>query len=202
MSIRNPSITYLITTVGEETLQQTLRSLYGQFGFGLDKVLLVFDGKMINHFTKFDDEVKMYGDSIEVAILDKNLGFWGHGIRNKYQHTCDTDYIHHMDSDDVYSPDVIKKVRQDLRENYGKLVIYKFRSDNNRVVWETPKLAFAQVGTPSGLIPNRKEIFGNWGYFYGGDFQFYQQVAENIGNENIVFKPDIIVKTKPHIYGY
>ena len=202
MSIRNPSITYLITSIGKPTLKDTLRSLHGQFASGLDKVHLYFDGPCTNDSSQFQEEIDMYGSDIQVVTLETNLGYWGHGIRNKYQTMCPTDYVHNMDDDDIYVNSCIPNVRNELRTSYGKVVICKFRTLGSRIIWSKPKLIFGEVGTPSGFIFNRPEVFGTWGLQYGGDFQFYEQIQDNIGKENLVFKDILVVKTRPEEYGY
>lgn len=200
MSIRNPSITYLITSIGKETLKDTLRSLHGQFAGGLDKVHLYFDGE--GDVSQFKEEIDLFGSDIQAVTLKDKLGYWGHGIRNEYQSACSTDYIHHMDDDDIYAEGCIPGIRNELRVNYGKVLIFKFRTLGGRVIWERPSLSFGQVGTPSGFIFNREDVFGRWGLQYGGDYEFYCGVQEKIGKENMVFKPNLVVKTRPKDYGY
>lgn len=200
MSIRNPSITYFIASTGRETLKDTLRSLHGQFGFGLDKIRLYFDGE--TNIDPFSEEFEMFGKDISVLASSDKLGYWGHGIRNKYQDWCSTDYIHHMDDDDIYSEGCIPTIRSELQSNYGKVLICKFRTLGGRVIWNKKDILFGEVGTPSGFIFNRHEIFGTWGYGYGGDFQFYKDVQDKIGKENLVFSETVVVKTRPAEYGY
>jgi len=202
MSIRNPSITYLIASTGRETLKDTLRSLHGQFAFGLDKVNLYFDGKCEKGLEFFKEELDMFGEDISYKVLDETLGYWGHGVRNKYQYECSTDYIHHMDDDDIYCEGCIPHVRSILKENYGKVIIFKFRTHGGRIVWSSKAIQSAEVGTPSGFIFNRPEIMGTWNFHYGGDYSFYEEVKEKIGMENLVFHELLIVKTRPKDYGY
>lgn len=202
MSIRNPSITYLITSIGRETLKDTLRSLHGQFGFGLDRIHLYFDGECQNNLDTFTEELSMFGKDIYWELLQNKLGHWGHGIRNRYQFECDTDYIHHMDDDDIYVPSSIPSIRNVLKQHYGKVIIAKFRADGGRIIWKKKDIIFGEVGTPSGFIFNREEIMGGWGLGYGGDFSFYKEVMDNIGKENLFFDGTVVVKTKPKVYGY
>src|ERR1051325_10344038 len=126
MSIRNPSITYIITSIGRETLKDTLRSLHGQFGFGVDKIRLYFDGQP--DISPFTEEFDLFGKGMDVIVIGKTLGYWGHGIRNEYQDWCSTDYIHHMDDDDIYVSGCIPTIRTKLQQNYGKVLICKFRT--------------------------------------------------------------------------
>lgn len=202
MSILTPSITYLIASTGRETLKDTLRSLHGQFMKGVDKIKIYFDGRCDKGADFFQEEWDLFGDDLHYEILPETLGYWGHGIRNKYQTACITDYIHHMDDDDIYCEGCIPRARGALVNHYGKILICKFRTLGNAVIWSRKNLAFGQIGTPSGFIFNRPEIMGTWGLGYGGDYNFYKEVQDKIGKENIVFYDLLIVKTRPTIYGY
>lgn len=201
MSIHNPSIGYLITSVGRDTLKDTLRSLYGQFAHGLDRIYLYFDGRCELGIDHFSEEFEMYGNDIQWKLLPENLGYWGHGIRNTYQTECETDYVHNMDDDDIYVEGTIPIARSAIQKAYGKVLICKFRNGGT-VIWRKQKISFGDIGTPSGFIPNRREVFGTWGYGYGGDYDFYTSLQERIGKENLVFNGTLIVKTRPRIYGY
>ena len=202
MSQESPSITYFIATTGRPSLENTVRSLYGQFGWGIDKIKIFVDGPQPKNLDFMGVVSEMYNDrdpgSLEIVHLDENLGFWGHGIRNKYQTTFATDYVHNMDDDDAYVDGHIPLIRNKLSQNFGKVLICKFKSSGNRVVWQNKIVKFGEIGTPSGLIPNRPEVFGEWGYEYGGDFKFYSEVQNHIGKENIVFTDLLIVNTRPH----
>jgi hypothetical protein len=204
MSQENPNITFFIATTGRKTLANTLRSLYGQFGHGLDVIEVFFDGP---NFTEvgpefFQPEQDLYGNDLKFHVLTENLGCYGHGVRNAYQGTFQSDYIHHMDDDDMYCPDVIPSVRSDMKTFYGKLLIYKFRAHGGGITGGTNNFTCGFVGTPAGLIPNRPEIFGRWVEAYGGDAEFYTQTRDKIGWNNVVYRDRKIVLTRPHVYGY
>jgi hypothetical protein len=131
MSAVDPNICFFIASIGQKSLKNTLRSLYGQFGYGKDKVYLYFDGRCDAGVKYFQEEYDLYGSDLIVTMLPGNLGHWGHGIRNKFLSQLPCDYIHNMDDDDAYYPDVIPSVKQDIINNYGKLLIYKFKNWNN-----------------------------------------------------------------------
>lgn len=201
-----PGITFFITTIGKSTLNNTIRSLYGQMSWGNDKIKVFFDGMCLSDksifYETFDLFNNTYKGSLEFIYEPKNLGFWGHGLRNKYMSSFDTDYIACGDDDDIWADSVLPKIRTDISNNPNKLLLYKFRSINKNVIWNTREIKHGNIGTPSGLIPNKPEIFGEWGYFHGGDAQFYEQTANKIGNRNIVWKDTIIYLVRPDIYGY
>ena len=202
MSQANPSITFLIATSGRKTLRDTVRSLYGQFNHGIDKIEVFFDGPPVevgpNYFYA---EEQLYNGDLTLHQLPDNLGYWGHAIRNKFQKTFKTDYVHHGDDDDQYAEAVMFRVRNDLRDNFGKLLLYKFRNSDG-IVWTRPEFYFGNLGTPSGMIPNNPDIMGEWGLYGGGDFQFYEETRDKIGIENIIWKDLIIYKIRPHVYGW
>lgn len=203
MSKENPSITFFIATLGRATLENTLRSLFGQFGFGNDKIKVFVDGIPQIDMSIFDPLLSLYNDisagSLEFILLPENLGYFGHAIRNMYQTTFSTDYIHHADDDDRYTENIIPSIRSDLRTNFGKLIIYKFRNTGGDIVGKTKQIAYGHVGTPSGLVPNNPNIMGEWGRFHGGDATFYETTANKIGKENIVFIDRIIYICRPHL---
>jgi hypothetical protein len=206
MSINNPSITYLITSIGRPFLDVMLRSIHGQFNWDVDKIKIYIDGPVTQDLSIFYETMDLYNNhvsgSCEMWNCNEHLGYWGHGIRNKYQSSCTTDYIFNCDDDDIVAENTMNQVRRDLKDNYGKLLVYKFRTIGGGIIWTDPVIRFGNVGTPSGLIPNRSEIFGEWGLFYGGDYQFYQQTADKIGRENVVFKDIVIYKVRPDVYGF
>lgn len=184
-------------------MTNTLRSLYGQFYHGIDKIEVFFDGP---DFTEvgpefFQPEKDLYGEDLVFHVLPENLGYWGHGIRNKYQGSFSSDYIHHGDDDDNYCEGVLPQIKHDLVVEFGKVLLYRFRNSDG-IRWSHRSIEHGNIGTPSGLIPNRPEIFGEWGNFHGGDSQFYSQLREKVGDGNIVWKDLIIYRIRPHVYGW
>lgn len=203
MNIVNPSITFFIATIGRKTMTNTLRSLYGQFNHGRDKIEVFFDGPNFREVGPeyFQPEKDLFGEDLTFHVLPENLGCFGHCIRNVYQGTFNTEYIHHCDDDDNYIENILPQVRNDIKENFGKLLIYKFMNSDG-IRWRTQDITHGNVGTPSGLIPNCPEIMGHWGEWAGGDAHFYETTRDKIGMYNIVFKDTVIYRIRPHVYGW
>lgn len=195
MSKECPSITYFLCTIGKRKMTNIVRSIYGQFIRGHDKIAVFFDGPNFAEVGPeyFQSEWDLYGEDISYTVLPQNLGFWGHGIRNLYQTTFSTDYIYNIDDDDQMIEGIIPSVRSDLATHYGKIIIYKIQARGG-LIWNSPTLAYGNVGTPSGFIYNNPKIMGHWGEWYGGDYEFYRSTAEKIGMENIIFDKKIIYK--------
>lgn len=202
MSIENPSITFFIATIGRRTLKNCIRSLYGQFNHGVDRIEVFFDGPNFYDADPayFKPEQDLYGEDLIMHVLPENLGYWGHAIRNAYQNTFHTDYIHNCDDDDYYPEAALLRVRSDIQQHYGKLLMYKFRNSDG-IQWHVKNIQHGNVGTPTGMIPNRPEIMGEWGYGNGGDYVFYLTTQDKIGKNNIVWIDHIIYKIRPHVYG-
>jgi hypothetical protein len=202
MSEINPSITFFIATIGKKTLTMVLRSLYGQFNHRVDKIEVFFDGPNFQEVGPeyFKSEQDLYGEDLRMTVLPQNLGCWGHSIRNTYQKTFSTDYIHHADDDDYYVEGALHSVREDLRNHFGKLILYQFRNSDG-IRWKDRTIEHGNLGTPNGMIPNRPEIMGTWGEWAGGDAHFYATTADKIGHGNIVWMPTVIYAIRPHVYG-
>lgn len=203
MGIENPSITFFIATTGRRTMSNTLRSLYGQFNRGVDKIEVFFDGPTFTDAGPeyFQPEKDMYGEDLIFHVLPQNLGCYGHCVRNAYQGSFHTDYIHHADDDDSYYENVMPQVRTDMKENFGKLIMYKFQNTDG-IQWHTQEIKHGNIGTPSGLIPNNPAIMGHWGEWAGGDAHFYMTTIEKLGIQNVVWKNTVIYRVRPHVFGW
>jgi GT2 family glycosyltransferase len=169
------SLGVLVTTIGRPSLKNLLNSITPQL-LDDDKIYLCVDG--VEYFDLVENILKDFDTSKIILIKnEENLGYWGHGLRNKYQSTLTTTHIMHADDDDVYIPNSFDGIRESILE-YGnnKLLIFKFFTDRNEraFVWRFKEIRFGNIGTPSGVLPNNPEKMGVWGYRYGGDADFYK----------------------------
>jgi glycosyltransferase involved in cell wall biosynthesis len=191
-------LSFFLTTIGRPTLTDMLNSLENQLDID-DNVYLFVDGD--NYWNDVDKQLNLFKTpkfNLIVNYEKQNLGFWGCGLRNKYQKNLDGDYILHCDDDDVYIEGSIKKIK-DNHSDDKTINFFKFYTDYsiNKFVWTTPKLNLSDIGTPSGIIPNVPENFGTWGYRYGGDFDFYNSCKFNHN-----FIDEFIYVVKPRQSGY
>lgn len=192
-----PSISVLLTTIGRPELNGMLKSLEFELN-EYDNLYIVVDGKQFsNKAQEIISKYKFKGD-VQVIIEEETLGYWGHAIRNKHQKTLKGDYILHADDDDTYLKNSFDKMRKYCAYK-DKIVFFRFILDysKNMLVWKSsPGLSFANIGTPSGLIPNIPEKFGVWEYRHGGDYDFYCSCKfEHI------FVDELIYCVKPIILG-
>jgi len=161
----------LIATVGRPSLQRMLNSLLPQLTQD-DHLTIVFDGH--TEIPKFDLSSAVCKVH-QFAEPDK-LGFWGHGIRNKYASIIEkTDLVMHADDDDVYLPDVFRHLR-DLCSDKDTLYIAKMKL-GNRILPEGNFIRINHIGTPCGIIPHEANKTTLWKHQYGGDGLFYEELS-------------------------
>lgn len=196
-------ISVFITTIGRETLIDMLLSLVNELT-EKDYLYIFIDGKHNenNAMSIINKVINLFVCEVIIKVEDEPLGHWGHGLRNKYQSTLKGDYIMHADDDDIYIKGSFNKIREKINksENDETIFYYKFYHQYrfNEIVWKTPKLMFANIGTPCGVIPNKPELFGEWKYRHGGDYDFYTACKF----ENQIFVDEIIYVVRPLDNGY
>lgn len=198
------SIAFFLTTIQRPTLWNTLDSLMRVVQPQDHIYIAVDDGLDMVAESAFWQRFNSIYPGLSPAPFTiwhepQPLGFWGHGLRNKYQGKLKGDWIHNMDDDDVYEPN-FNAIRPVLAANPGKLVLARFWGKGRMQVWNHPgKVEYANVGTPCGLIPNQPDKLPEWKYVYGGDFLFYQALAANF---EVVWHDQFIVRCEPHHYGW
>ena len=187
-----PSLHVLLTTIGRPTLLRMLHSLEDQL-ISSDYLTLVFDAK---------DEGQVFDAAVEtlsrfqcqctVIMEPVNLGYWGHGIRNKYN-KLEGDFVLHGDDDDVYLPNVFSKIRQIVATDLNALYIFSFIHLGGKILTGNP-IFLGNIGTPSGVIPADYNSKAKWGHFVGGDFLFYKQLKKIVPKINYVNLPIYLVR--------
>jgi len=173
-----PSLHVLLTTIGRSTLLRMLNSLEPQLE-SCDYLTLVFDAK--DQDGVFDDVLTVlttFKCVCTVIMEERNLGYWGHGIRNKYNQLSG-DFILHGDDDDVYLPGALARIRKEVCADFHALYVFPMVTPNGICIYGRPFVA-GSIGTPMGAIPACYNSEARWGYFYGGDFMFYRGISEKV----------------------
>jgi hypothetical protein len=163
----------LIATIARPTLQNLLDSLF-PYLTSEDHVTIVFDGvEPIRIHGKTNAKIHLYHEPIA-------LGFWGHGIRNKYAEMLDkTDFVMHADDDDIYTPITFPRLRS-MCTNTETLYVTKMKLATGRIVPKEPIIREDNIGTPNGVIPYEANKIAKWGLGMGGDARFYEELAQKI----------------------
>jgi hypothetical protein len=183
-----PSLNILLTTIGRPELRRMLDSLISQLEKN-DYLTIVSD----SGHTEVDNILKLFNFKCTVShiINPTPLGHWGHGSRNKYQNNLSGDYILNADDDDRYVEGALDKIRQYITGRPRKLYIFRHKSGEGYAWTEAGKVVTGNVGTSCGVIPNSKNLPPEWGYFYGGDGNFYEKLSRLMEYE---FVDEVIYK--------
>jgi hypothetical protein len=187
--IKNYSYHVLLATIGKITIFNILIMLKKQL-LNKDFLTIVFDG--IEKSTNIDLVRNFCNDflcKVNIIVEDKNLGYWGHGIRNKHNN-LEGDFIYHIDDDDILYEDTFDIIRKHCI-NTNIIYLFKITLENNTIVWKNEILKESEISTQSGVIPMNINKDGFWTLRYGGDFDFYNNLSKKY---NIIFIDKLIYK--------
>ena len=181
----------LIATIGNINLLNMLELLKNQLT-EIDFLTIVFDSyeksKNIDIITKYCSD---FICKVNIIVSDKNLGYWGHGIRNKYN-DLEGDFIYHIDDDDIIFNDTFDIIRKYCTDT-SIIYIFKIILENNKIIWRKPEIELNYISTQSGIIPKEINKKGYWNLKYGGDYDFYKSICNK---NNTIFIDKIIYKKK------
>lgn len=176
-----PTFHILIATAGKPCLINMLNSLKYQLNEN-DAITIVFDGTNALKQSKFSNNW-LIGHKSKITVIEQtpNLGFWGHGIRNKYQSILKprTTFILNADDDDIYVAGTFKNLRR-LCTSPTTLYIAKFFVKSKSVIVPIQNMKIIQndIGTPCGIIPFDIASKSVWEHWYGGDFNYYDNIQK------------------------
>lgn len=180
-----PSFHVLVATGGRQTIINLLRSLLNQLESN-DYLTIVFDGpERAKQYDLVSDFTKSFKCTVKLIIEEKNLGHWGHGIRNKHNKLAG-DFIMHADDDDFYLPGVFVKLRH-ICNDPSTIYVCQFEDKRGRIIFNDA-FGFGTIGTPSGVIPAKYNADSVWQPMIGGDNKFYTELSNKYG-EHFVFIP-------------
>ena len=154
------TISFVIATVGRESIQKTLASIE------------TWDG----------DEIVIAGAGLPPSVRDDRVRHlacepghdWGHRERNFVAGKLRGDYVAHIDDDDAYVAGARELMASAIAEAPDRPSLFRMRYPSGVTLWSARVLVLGNVGTPMMLLPNQPEKFGTWGPFNGGDFHFLQ----------------------------
>jgi hypothetical protein len=187
--IKNYSYHVLLATIGKITIFNILIMLKKQLSNN-DFLTIVFDG--IEKSSNIDLVKKFCNDflcKVNIIVEDKNLGYWGHGIRNKHNN-LEGDFIYHIDDDDILYEDTFDIIRKHCIDT-NIIYLFKITLENNTIVWKNKILKESEISTQSGVIPMNINKDGFWTLRYGGDFDFYNNLSKKY---NVIFIDKLIYK--------
>lgn len=179
----NKTFNCLIATKGRKSLQRMLNSLLPQLTED-DCVTIVFDGhSSIPYFDLSLGKCKINQYFEPVA-----LGYWGHGVRNKYASLLEKrDFVLHADDDDIYVHNAFYYLRNICNDT--KILYITLVKSSSGIYGK--KIEEGKLGTPCGVIPYEYNKKAEFLLRRGGDGAFYEKLAYLYPN-NIVSLDKII----------
>jgi DNA-binding Xre family transcriptional regulator len=177
----------LLATIGNKSIFNIIAMLQQQLN-KIDYLTVVYDAKDKNNtFDKVQKICENFECKVNIIMEEENLGFWGHGIRNKYN-DLEGDYIYHIDDDDILYEDSMEIIRKQCNHK-NTIYIFKIRLKNNNIIWVNKRVEYSKISTQSGVIPMHLNKEATWTLKYGGDYDFYKELHAKY---NFVFVNKII----------
>ena len=164
----NKTFNCLIATTGRKSLQHMINSITHQL-LENDCLTIVYDGySSIPYFDLSNAKCK-----VVQYFEPKALGFWGHGIRNKYATLIEhRDFVVHADDDDEYTSDAFEYLRNICNDD-KVLYVALF---NHGIKKYGSSVKEGSIGTPCGIIPYDFNMSSKWLDRVGGDGAFYEDL--------------------------
>ena len=179
----------LLATIGKNSIFRILELLKKQL-IHSDFLTIVFDGKEnANNSNNVIQFCKDFKCKVNIIVEENNLGYWGHGIRNKYNN-LEGDFIYHIDDDDIIYNETFNIIRKHCKDN-NLIYIFKIMLESNDIIWKDKNIIHTKISTQSGVIPMKFNKDGFWGLRYGGDFDFYKDLSTKF---NMVFIDKLIYR--------
>jgi len=187
------SLHILVATIGRpgpHGLLRLLASIEPQLQ-ETDALTVVYDARDDGHTQLYArlvvERLVKRGVAAQVHVEERNLGHWGHGIRNKWGPRLHTgDFVLHCDDDNVLKRDGLALVRnciqRDRIEHRGRPdALHVFKHSMHVAEWGMAPLPWTFPLLPSagladtgdGAIPRAINAAVPWPLKYGGDGAFY-----------------------------
>jgi len=148
------SISVIVPSVGRKTLINTLVSILNQSGFGPDdEIVLVMDGYHAPEVTALSDQIKY----IE---LEKRVGDYGNTARDVAIKAAKGTHLVFCDDDDIMAVGAMFQFKGASEADPKTPWVFRMKYGphphalRGYVLWQTPEIKPANVGTPMMLVPN------------------------------------------------
>ena len=129
----------------------------------------------------------------ELLVRCSNDDEFGHRTRQSLMEEARGSHLVFMDDDDQFARGALATMRGVAREHPGRVVIFRMRYLDGRVIWIDPVLRGRNVGTPMFLVPNAPGKLGRWEnleYPRMADWSFISKTVELQGKP--LFREEIV----------
>jgi len=156
------NITFIIPTIGRESLQATLDSIDAWEG---DEVIVKWD--------------------------IPPSGKWGNPQRNEAMAEATCPYLAFIDDDDWYADDARYIMDEAIKDSPNQPILFKIEYPNGNRIWKEKKIIPGNISTQMILVPNDKDKLYHWeGGRNMADFIFVDKWKW--ADEEIVWRPEVI----------
>ena len=190
-----PSISFIIPSIGRDSLNRTLESLRDQLS-PRDEAIVVFDGR--DGVAHFIDQIAGLAPKAQFIVLPNGpSGDFGGVCRNAGIRLATCDFLAFIDDDDVYDANAVETIRLALMSEPDRPHMFRMsRSTYHDELWKVPRLAEGNVSTQMFVTPNIPEKLGKWTERYQGDYDFMISTVAYYadGESSIVWHPEIIAR--------
>jgi len=180
--MNNPFITFIVPTIGRDTLKRTIDSLINQTNPNWN-CIVIYDGIESNEFT--DERIKSFS-SVKLGHFTNIHGTSGL-VRNEGIKEVTTEWIGFVDDDDTLHPEYVETLEKKYLEH--DLVIWRMKFDNGLIVprLDDESIHCGNVGISFSYRNKGNFIFEkNWD---GEDFTFVENLISH--NFNYIITPEI-----------
>jgi hypothetical protein len=159
-------ISFVVATVGRETLARTLASIEA---WPTDEIVVVGDvaaAARCRWGGHWGTHVRCIG------VARGPAGDWGGTERNLGMLKGPGRYLAFMDDDDTYAPLARKAIQDSINASPGRPMVFRMRQPDGSVLWSDPVMREGNVGTPMFVVPNDRTRLGQWSGRRECDFDF------------------------------
>lgn len=169
----------MIATIGRKSILRMLKSLQPQLTSN-DYITVIYDGKdQDKTYSQVEIYLKTFQATTRLWKEEKNSGFWGHPILNKYK-DLEGDFVLYADDDDQYAPDAFTKIRKHCVDPEYLYIFAIYNNQQHYCIFHPSAIAGGLISKQSGVIPIQYLKYGHWGLHYAGDLEFYNSLQRHI----------------------
>ena len=129
----HPTISYIIPSIGRESVKRTLASIE-----------------------------QWPGDEVLVIQLDTPSGTYGNAERQIGMEKATGDYLAFIDDDNYYVQGHRALQARAIEFAPDRPTLFRIQYPNGRLLWESKRVKNGNVDTQMILVPNRKEMLTRW----------------------------------------
>lgn len=197
-----PTICVITPTIGRPALKRALESARLSYH---DRWMVILD---VAHgdremFTQIVHGMnKLFWPYIDLMPQINISGEYGNKLRDAAMQISENDYFLFLDDDDVFVPNAMNYVREEITRNYPRPIMFKMINGNGEILWKNREVTPGNVGTPMFCCPNIPGKLGVWdnGAGHRSDHEFIRTTLESHGDDwrqHLVWSDKVIVECRP-----